>query len=154
MLKGTYDVVIAGTDLPALVFGALAAKKGYRVLVLGHGGKENAYEVDGYRFVRRPNLLCGFSDSNPIREVFRELALAPEMRNLPRPMTPSCHVVLPDARVELTHIRDILDREIEREYAGRLPAFRDFTDRLVEVEKALEPLLRDTPTLPPGTIKE
>lgn len=154
MLKGTYDVVIVGTDLPALVFGALAAKKGYRVLVLGHGGKENAYEVDGYRFVRRPNLLFGFGESNPIREVFRELALAPEMRNLPRPMTPSCQVVLPDARVEITQVRDILDREVEREYPGRLPAFRDFTDRLVEVEKALEPVLRDIPTLPPGTIKE
>ncbi len=154
MLKGTYDVVIVGTDLPALVFGALAAKKGYRVLVLGHGGMENTYEFEGFRFVRRPKLLFGFGESNPIREVFRELALAPEMRNLPRPMTPSCHLVLPDARVELTHIRDILDREIEREYPGRLAGFRDFTDRLVEIEKILEPVLRDTPNLPPATFRE
>jgi len=154
MLKGTYDVVIAGTDLPALIFGALAAKKGYRVLVLGHGGKENAYEVDGFRFVRRPNLLFGFGDSNPIREVFRELALAPEMRNLPRPMSPSCHLVLPDARIEITHIRDILAHELDREFPGRLSGFRDFTDRLAEIEKALEPVLRDTPTLPPENIRE
>lgn len=154
MLRSSYDVVIVGTDLPALVFGALAAKKGYRILVLGHGGRDNVYEVDGFRFVRRPNLLWGFADSNPIREVFRELALAPEMRNLPRPLQPTCNLVLPRSRVEVTHLKGVLEEEIEREFPESLDLFRDFARRLPEVEAALEGLLKECPVLPPGSIKE
>ncbi len=154
MLRSSYDVVIVGTDLPALVFGAMAAKKGYRVLVLGHGGKDNIYDFEGFHFVRRPHLLFGFADSNPLREVFRELALAPEMRNLPRPMAPTASLVLPDARVEITHMKGILEEEVGREFPGRIDAFREFVRRIGDVEKVLEPILRDTPTLPPGTIRE
>jgi phytoene dehydrogenase-like protein len=154
MLRSSYDVVIVGTDLPALVFGALAAKKGYRVLVLGHGGKDNVYEIEGHRCVRRPNLMWGFAESAPIREVFRELALAPEMRNLPRPLQPTCNVVLPDARIEISHMKGILEDEVAREFPGKLEAFRDFTRSMADAEPSLEALLRDTPVLPPGTIRE
>lgn len=154
MPKSSYDVVIAGTDLPALVFGALAAKKGYRVLVLGHGGKENVYDVEGFHFVRRPHLLFGFSDSAPIREVFRELALAAEMRNLPRPMTPSCGVVLPDARIEVTHLKGVLEAEIAREFPKESSTFSEALQRLTEVEPLLEPTLQECPSLPPKGIRE
>ena len=154
MLRSSYDIVIVGTDLPALVFGAMSAKKGYRVLVLGHGGQDNIYEFEGFHFVRRPHILFGFSDSNPIREVFRELALAPEMRNLPRPMVPTASIILPDARIEITHMKGILEEEILREFPGRIDTFREFVRRIGDVEKSLEPVLRDTPMLPPGTIKE
>jgi len=154
MLRSSYDVVIIGTDLPGLIFGALAAKKGYRVLVLGNGGQDNIYDFHGFQFVRRPHLLFGFQDSNPIREVFRELALAPEMRNLPRPMNPICHVVLPDARVELTHMKGILEEEIQREFPGKVAAFRDFLAQAGEAEKDLEAFFRDLPPLPPGTLQE
>ncbi|HOU53777.1 MAG TPA: hypothetical protein PLQ97_07595 [Myxococcota bacterium] len=154
MLRSSYDVVIIGTDLPGLVFGALAAKKGYRVLVLGHGGQDNIYDFRGFQFVRRPHLLFGVLDSNPIREVFRELALAPEMRNLPRPMNPICHVVLPDARVELTHMKGILEEEIQREFPGKVAVLRDFLSQAAEAEKDLEAFFRDLPPLPPGTIRE
>lgn len=154
MPRSSYDVVIVGTDLPALVFGALAAKKGYRVLVLGHGGKENVYEVEGFHFVRRPQLLFGFPDSAPIREVFRELALAPEMRNLPRPLSPTCSVVLPDARIEVSHMKGVLEDEVAREFPDRLDAFREMTRRLPEAEAILEPTLAQSPALPPGGLRE
>jgi phytoene dehydrogenase-like protein len=154
MLRSSYDVVIVGMDLPALVFGALAAKKGYRVLVLGHGAKDNVYELDGFRFVRRPSLFVDFQESNPIREVFRELALAPEMRNLPRPMSPTCSVVMPGARIEVSRMKGVLEEEIAREFPGQIETFRDFSRRVGEVEKSLEPFLREYPVLPPGTIRE
>lgn len=154
MLTSSYDVVIAGTDLPGLILGALAAKKGYRVLVLGHGGRETVYDLDGFRFVRRPNLMFGLTDSHPIREVFRELALAPEMRNLPRPLAPTCNVVLPDSRVEITHMKGILEEEINREFPGELEKFRDYLHRVNEVEKSIEPILKDCPILPPANISE
>ncbi len=154
MPRSSYDVVIVGTDLPALVFGALAAKKGYRVLVLGHGGKENVYEVEGYHFVRQPHLLFGFPDSTPIREVFRELALAPEMRNLPRPLSPTCSVVLPDARLEVSHMKGVLEDEVAREFPGRLQAFRDLVRHLPEAEALIESTLAQSPALPPGGLRE
>ena len=154
MLRSSYDVVIVGTDLPGLVFGALAAKKGYRVLVLGHGGKENVYVIEGHHFVRRPHLLFGFADSNPIREVFRELALAPEMRNLPRPLSPNCSVILPDSRIEITHMKGIFEEEIAREFPGQLASFRDFASRLPDVESHMEPILAERPILPPASFRE
>jgi len=154
MLRSSYDVLIIGTDLPGLVFGALAAKKGYRVLVLGNGGQDNIYDFQGFQFVRRPHVLFGFHDSSPIREVFRELALAPEMRNLPQPMNPICHVVLPDARVELTHMKGVLEEEIQREFPGKVGVFRDFLAQANEAEKDLEVFFRDLPPLPPGTLRE
>ncbi len=154
MPRSSYDVVIVGTDLPALVFGALAAKKGYRVLVLGHGGKENVYEVEGYHCVRQPHLLFGFPDSSPIREAFRELALAPEMRNLPRPLSPTCSLVLPDARIEVSHMKGVLEDEVAREFPGGLDAFRDLARRLPEAEGLIEPALAQGPPLPPGGLRE
>jgi len=154
MLRSSYDVVIVGTDLPGLIFGALAAKKGYRVLVLGHGGKENVYEFEGHHFVRRPHMLYGFSDSNPIREVFRELALAPEMRTLPRPLSPTCSLILPEARLELTHMKGIFEEEIAREFPHRLNDLRGFVDSMPEIESPLEPVFTNCSILPPKSIKE
>jgi len=154
MLRSTYDVIIIGTDLPALIFGALAAKRGYRVLVLGHGGKENIYEVEGYRFVRRPHFLFGFADSTPIREVFRELALAPEMRSHPRPFSPTCSVILPDARIEVTHLKGVLEQELAREFPDRFHAFQDLLRRLPEVETPIESFLAQSKVIPPSTIRE
>lgn len=154
MLRSSYDVVIAGTDLPGLIFGALAAKKGYRVLILGHGGRENVYEQEGFHFVRRPHLLFGFADSNPIREVFRELALAPEMRNLPRPLSPTCSVILPDSRLEMTHMKGVFEEEIAREFPNQLDTFRDFVGRLPDVESHMEPILAQCPVLPPASFRE
>jgi phytoene dehydrogenase-like protein len=153
-LKSSYDAVIVGNDLPALIFGALAAKHGYRILLLGHGGKNNVYEEDGFRFVRRPNLMYGFSESHPIREVFRELALAPEMRNLPRPLEPTCHVIMPGRRIEITHMKGILEEEISREFPQMLDAFRAFTSDQADAEKVFEPILREFPVIPPSGIKE
>lgn len=154
MPKSSYDVVIVGMDLPALIFGAIAAKRGYRVLVIGHGAKENIYEVEGHHFVRRPEILYGFSDSNPIKEVFRELALNPEMRNLPKPLSPSCHIVLPEARVEVTHLKGVLEEEIAREFGHKVNIWREFISGLPEGEKGLEKCLKDFPILPPHGIRE
>ena len=122
MVKGTYDVVIAGTDLPAVIFGALAAKKGYRVLVLGHGSDKNVYEVNGYLFVRRSCSLFGLSDSAPIRNVFKELALSSEINNLLQHVSPACQVILPDARVDVSLQREVFTREIGREFPGHQDA--------------------------------
>jgi len=148
MPKSTYDVVIIGLDLPALIFGALAAKKGYRVLVIGHGSKDNVYEVEGFRFVRRPNCLFGFADSTPIREAFRDLALVSEMRNVPRPISPISSFVFPQARLEVSHPRGELESEIAREFPDSLEAFVHLFENLSELEKLTEALILQTTVLP------
>jgi len=148
MPKSTYDVVIIGLDLPALIFGALAAKKGYRVLVIGHGSKDNVYEVEGFRFVRRPNCFFGFADSTPIREAFRDLALVSEMRNVPRQITPVSSFVFPQARLEVSHARGDFESEIAREFPEALEGFSQLFDHLAEVEKPIESLIAQAPILP------
>jgi len=154
MVKGTYDVVIAGTDLPAVIFGALAAKKGYRVLVLGHGSDKNVYEVNGYLFVRRSCSLFGLSDSAPIRNVFKELALSSEINNLLQHVSPACQVILPDARVDVSLQREVFTREIEREFPGQFKTLESIFGEFEDVERLLEPVLATAPVLPPGSIRE
>lgn len=153
-LKSSYDVVVVGNDLPALIFGSLAAKSGYRVLLLGHGGRNNVYEEHGFHFVRRPNLMYGFTEAPSISEVFRELALLPEMRNRPRQFDPVCDVVLPRRRVEFSHVKDALHQELTREFPGQTKAFATLFNTVFDSESEIEPLIRSLPNIPPSGISE
>jgi len=151
-LKSSYDVVIVGTDLPALIFGALAAKNGYRVLLLGHGGRNNVYEEDGFRFVRRPNLMYGFTESQSISEIFRELALLPEMRNRRRQIDPICSVVMPEKRLQISHVRDALTHELVREFPGQAGQIENLLHNFFENDSQIDPILRGLCPVPPNGI--
>lgn len=151
-LKSSYDVAIVGTDLPALVFGALAAKNGYRVLLLGHGGRNNVYEENGFRFVRRPNVMYGFTESQSISEIFRELALLPEMRNRPRQIDPICNVVMPEKRLQISHVRDALTHELVREFPGQAGKIENLLRSIFESDSQIDPVLRNLCPVPPNGI--
>ncbi len=114
-LSASYHVLVIGDELGGLMYAALAARAGYRVGVLGHGARSNAYRHQGHTFLRRPERFYGFSTSPIVSAVFRELNLGMEMRNRPRPVDPMLQLVTPDHRIDVLRWPERYKRELERE---------------------------------------
>ncbi len=148
-----YQIAIIGTDLAGLVFGALCAKRGYRVVVLGHGSHGTLYEHGGYTLARRIELIHGLQ-SAPVRRVFEELSLGLELRNLPRPLEPAFQVVLPRSRLNVTTQEKLLGRELRREFPGFDEEIATFFKRVAEVDGQVEEVLKLRPNLPPTGLVE
>lgn len=148
-----YQIVIIGTDLAGLVFGALCAKRGYRVLVIGQGGQGVLYEHQGFQMCRRIEMPNGLS-SPPIKRVFEELSLGLELRNLPKALDPSFQVVLPKARINVTTNAKLLERELRREFPGVEDEIAYFFKRVAEIDADVEEVLKLRPNLPPTGVVE
>lgn len=148
-----YQIAIIGTDLAGLIFGALCAKRGYRVVVLGHGTHGSLYEHGGHTLARRIELAHGLQ-SSPVRRVFDELSLGLELRNLPRTLDPSFQVVLPRARLNVTTNDKLLGRELRREFPGSDEEIAAFFRRVGEVDQQVEEVLKLRPNLPPTGLVE
>ena len=148
-----YQIAIVGTDLAGLIFGALCAKKGYRVLVVGHGTQGALYEHEGYTMCRRLELVHGLQ-SPPVRRVFDDLSLGLELRNLPRTLEPGFQVVLPRARINATTQVDLFARELGREFPGAEAEIAHFFRRVAEIDAQVEDVLKLRPNLPPSGLVE
>jgi len=148
-----YQIAIIGTDLAGLIFGALCAKKGYRVLVVGQGTQGALYEHGGHTLARRIELPHGLQ-SSPVRRVFEELSLGLELRNLPKVLEPGFQVVLPRARINVTTQEKLLQRELRREFPGSDAAIATFLRRVAEIDAQVEEVLKLRPNLPPSGIME
>jgi len=156
VLNSSFDITILGTDLPALIFGALAAKKNYRVLVIGQGGHDNIYDnVGHFQFVSRVQLIYGLHSSVFVSDCFSDLAMGPEIRNRPKPLDPIVQVVMPGVRLDLPVSAAVLEREMKREFpAVASDMFQLIEQELQAVNKAFESELADFPILPSGSIKD
>lgn len=148
-----YHLAIVGTDLSGLVLGALAAKLGYRVAVIGQGGQGALVEHRGQMLCRAPQMTYGLS-SPPVRRVFEGLGLGLELRNLPHRTEPGFQVVLPGARIDVTTQQDRFRSELEREFPGEQRRIEAFFQRVGEIDKQVEETLDLGIRLPPSGIKE
>ena len=148
-----YHIAIAGTDLSGLILGALCAKKGYRVVVLGQGGRPVAYEHEGYSMRRRAPLLYGLG-SPAVRRVFEHLSMALELRNLPRLLDPGFQIVLPTGRVDMANDPRRLQAELERELPGQSAHIGAFFRRVSEIDARVEEVLELGLRLPPQGLRE
>ena len=148
-----YQIVIIGTDLAGLVFGALCAKRGYRVLVIGQGSQGVLYEHQGYTMCRRIEMPHGLS-SPPIKRVFDELSLGLELRNLPKALEPAFQVVLPKARINVSTNPKLFERELKREFPGVEDEISYFFKRVAEIDADVEEVLKLRPNLPPTGVVE
>ena len=116
--KNFYDAVLVGLDLPTLLTGALLAKRGFRVLVVGQGQPTPSYdlvEAPGVRFPRAPFLLTAPA-SPALSRVFSELALRPLVQRRTQALAPTFQAVLPGHRVDLGADPARLGLELEREF--------------------------------------
>jgi hypothetical protein len=140
-----YDVVVLGMELGPLAAGALLARRGFRVLVVGQGSPFERYSCYGYTFTRRPFLLTA-GQSPVVRRIMDEISVSQVFQQICGVPRPGYQVVLPDARIDVHVDPDRTSREIGREipetsdnveevlrYAGRLSGEVDklFTADLV-----------------------
>ncbi len=141
LTQSWYHIVVLGTDLAGVIFAALAARLGYRVLVIGQGDKPVAYKHEGFWFLRRPEHLLGFSTSPAVQRALGELSLGMEMKNRPQPLEPSIQVAMPGMRLDVGGARRLWERDVERELPGALPFFDAFDGRMAELTRLSNPLL-------------
>lgn len=149
-LSASYHVLVIGDELGGLMYAALAARAGYRVGVLGHGGRLNTYRHEGHTFLRRPERFYGFSTSPIVAKVFRELNLGMEMRNRPRPVDPMLQLVTPNHRIDVLRVPERYKRELHRELGPEeAQALLDFESWAAGWTSTTDPLLEAHDTLPP-----
>ncbi|MCO4760132.1 MAG: hypothetical protein KC502_01430 [Myxococcales bacterium] len=148
-----YNIAIIGTDLSGLVLGAMCAKAGYRVAVIGQGTHGSLYEHNGQVLCRAPHMTYGLG-SPPVRKVFDQLGLGLELRNLPQRLNPGFQVVLPKSRVDFTTDTTRFHAELDREFPGEKQRIEAFYDRAATVDKQVEDVLELGIRLPPQGLRE
>jgi hypothetical protein len=144
-------VIVLGTELPGLIYAALAARHGYRVAVIGNRAQANTYRHKGHVFLYEPERFYGFSTSPAISTVMKDLTLSMEMKNRPQMVEPILQIVTPDMRLDVPAQANRWRRELEREMpklSEQLLAFEDWASAETEATNSL--LLTDDVYPPEG----
>lgn len=152
-LGSFYDVVVLGTDLPPLACGALLAKRGFRVLVLGQDHQQPTYRVGDDVLPRAPFTFLP-AHSPVARRIMAELALGQTFRRLASSIDPALQVVQPGHRIDLALDDADLDREIERELPEVKRAVEDFHRRIDRANRSFDALVERDLVWPPETFLE
>jgi hypothetical protein len=133
----SYDLVVLGDDLAALVCGTLCARRGMRTLVLGDD-RPARYPLGPHRLPVEPAawpIGPGSPGERVAKELHAELALRRKLRE-PRI---AAQLVAPDLRIDLGTER--LASELAREVTDGAEPWLARWQRGAEVARALDPLL-------------
>ena len=152
-LGSFFDVVVLGTELPPLACGALLAKRGFRVLVLGQDQPRPTYTVDDYTLPRAPFTFLP-THSPVARRIVAELALGQTFRRLATSIDPALQVVQPGHRIDLALEEADFEREIEREMPEVKRAVDDFHRGVDRANASLDMLVERDVVWPPETFLE
>jgi len=144
-----YDVLIAGTDLSGLLLGAMAAKKGYRVLVAGQGAQPNQYPHGQHIFHREADFFTGLDSSPAVKHVLTDLGVGQEVRSRPKPLDPWLQVILPTGRVGMSSRERVAQAELDREFPGDAAPIQQFLRAVRSEHQAFNSFLEENPPLPP-----
>lgn len=148
-----YDVILLGTRLPALLAGAILAKRGFRVLILGQGVLAPTYEVAGSVFPRAPFTFLP-ANTPIVRKTLSELAVHQMVRRRMRVDDPGLQVVLPKHRVDLALDAEAMEREIDREFPEVKRPVEDLNRNVARLSEAFDRLTEKELVLPPETFFE
>jgi hypothetical protein len=125
VISSFYDVIVLGAELAPLTAGALLAKRGFRVLVIGQLDVPPTYTLGKYRLPRNASTLV--SQTSPVfKRIVTELGMHQSVKRLLRTQTHGFQLVLPGHRVDLRPESAHTQAEIERE----MPAIKRPIDEL------------------------
>jgi hypothetical protein len=135
--SNSYDLVVLGDDLAAVVCATLCARRGMRTLVLGDD-RPARYTLGPHHLPVEPALwpaATGSSGDRVLKELHAELALR---RKLREPKI-AAQLVAPDLRLDLG--LDRLAPELEREVGARAADWLARWDRAGEIARLFDPVI-------------
>lgn len=145
MPSNSYDLVVLGDDLAALVCATVCARRGMRTLVVGEG-RPARYALGPFKLPVEPVLWPtqpGSAGERVVRELNAELALKRRLREHKLP----AQLVTPDLRIDLGG--DRLASELTREAGDAAgAAWLARWERAGEIARALDPVLGANHALP------
>ena len=153
MSASYYDVVVMGMELGPLTAGALLARRGFRVLVVGQKGAFDSYSCFGYSFLRRPFVLTA-SHSPVIRRVIEELTLGQLFQHVLHNPKINYQVVLKDARIDVYGDLKRTEKEIAREIPSAAQSAGAVLQEIGRLNGEFEKLLSNDLVIPPESFFE
>lgn len=153
MRANFYDAILVGTELPALVCGALLSKRGFRVLLVGQDRPAPTYRIGDVVVPRCPFTFLS-AHSPAARRILAELALHQTFRRRAVAMDPVFQVVLPHHRLDLPLDESDLEREIEREMAEVKRPAEDFLRNVDRASAHFDGMVERDLMWPPETFLE
>jgi len=141
--RSSYDTVILGAGLGALVAGTMLARAGNKIMILEEkshpGGACTLVNREGYPFVISPVLLLGLEKDGYCDQLFSELGLSLAMLKRPggilkRP-SPYLQIVTEQYRLDLHVNRQEQLSEYKREWGEAALAFQQFYQDLDALDR-------------------
>lgn len=145
IVKEFFDVIVVGASIAPLAAGALLARRGLRVLVVGNGGREE----EGCRSLLMHGLL-----SPLVMRVFEELGVTYFVKRRVRRPEPLFQVLLPSARVDVSADPEVLRKEIRREFGRHADTIELMYSMLPEMTAALDRAVGGEFFIPPEGLLE
>src|SRR4051812_27113934 len=132
-----YDVIVCGAELAGLVSAALLARRGLRVLLLGHDHDRPSFDAGGFALSRAPALGRELK-SKPIARVLTEHNSVRVFRRRAPITTPGYQVARPRRRFDLLAEREWARRGLGRDFPAEIDAIEAAIDRLVATSGLLD----------------
>jgi phytoene dehydrogenase-like protein len=148
-----YHVVVLGMELGPLAAGALLARRGYRVLVVGQGVPYDGYRCFGYEFTRRPFLLTA-AESPALSRIVDELTLGQLFQRAVTAQDPCYQVVLPRARLDVFDEVGRIEAEVRREIPRAAARVRVVLTNIGRLCGEIDKLLANDLVIPPESFFE
>lgn len=137
-----YDAVIVGSQLGGALAAALLARRGIRVLVIGHDGIADTYTDGGYVLPFGPSLMPPLKGLPVADAAFTELGMATDLGRTLTPYDPELQILLPGHRFDLSRDAGLRQRELAREFQDAAAAEKAWT-ALSSKAGLAEPFWRD-----------
>lgn len=153
MKKNYYDVLVVGPELGPLAAGALLAKRGFRVLVVGQNAPRDRYTCFGFTFAHRPFALYN-AESPAIRRIVAELGIGQVFQRLVRAESPAYQVVMPRCRIDVHRHPKSTESEIARELPEAAAAAGPALAEIGRLSGEIGKLLDNDLVIPPETFFE
>jgi phytoene dehydrogenase-like protein len=144
-----YDVCIVGSQLGGIVAGALLARRGFRVLHVGHADLGPSYGDGGYVLPWGPAMVPSPRYMPAAEAVLAELGLATDVARALEPSDPDLQLLLPRHRVDLSRDPAVLRTELRREWAADAEALENGFVQLGTLFEFAGFFLKAAPPLPP-----
>jgi len=143
-----FDIVIVGTNISGLAYGALCAKHGYTVLVVGQDARPATYTNNSALMFRSNPFFHAFSSSSVLHSFFRDIGMLAEMRNRPVKVDPILQVISPGARFDLSARPEATVAEFKRVFPDSAGELEQFLRSATRDGKEMDAFLDDLPLLP------